>query len=144
MIRRAVAVVVLLAICIFVLTFFKLVLTDGQSMMPTFSPGDLVLCCRLYRQPKAGDVIVIQRNDTLLIKRVAAAPGEVAEAVDSTTGQRRIYAYWGSDDDATVPEGFFFVAGDNPAKSLDSRDPEFGLVKQGEIWGFVLTVIRSG
>ncbi len=34
----------------------------------------------------------------------------------------------------TIPEGYVFVAGDNP-KSFDSRYVEFGLIEKEKIWG---------
>jgi conjugal transfer pilin signal peptidase TrbI len=34
----------------------------------------------------------------------------------------------------TVPQGYFFVAGDHP-RSIDSRYVEFGLVPVGKVWG---------
>lgn len=37
----------------------------------------------------------------------------------------------------TVPEGSFFLLGDHRDRSLDSRDPEFGFVPLGDIFGNV-------
>jgi signal peptidase I len=42
----------------------------------------------------------------------------------------------------SVPEGYVFVAGDNP-NSFDSRYEEFGLVPREKIWGKAIAVFSS-
>lgn len=140
--RKWLAIILLISIFALLVSSFRFVVTDGPSMLPAFSPGDLILCCRLYRQPQVGDLILIQREGKLIIKRVAALPGEIAWAEDPEYGINMMYSYWAGPGEA-VPHGCFFVTGDNPKNSHDSRYPDFGLVEESEIWGFVLTEPRS-
>jgi nickel-type superoxide dismutase maturation protease len=76
------------------------VLVSGISMLPTLSPGDCLLV-RRPRRVRPGDVVVARfpsRPDLLVVKRAV-------RAVD------------GSDDSA----GWWWVEGDNPAVTDDSR-----------------------
>ncbi len=47
---------------------------QGESMLPTLSPGQLVLGWSRFR-PRVGDVVVAQQNRRL-VKRVRAIKGE--------------------------------------------------------------------
>lgn len=120
-----VAVVMILSCC-------RLIVTAGASMEPTYSTGDRLLCVRSFAPPSAGDVILFEKDGKLLVKRVAAEPGEVA---DLPNDELPAYDYWGSD---IVPEGYLFVTGDNSPQSHDSRDPDFGLIPIEDVWGYVV------
>lgn len=73
-------------------------------MEPTLREGDLVAIVRA-RRIRRGDVVVARRADGLeVIKRVGALPGEAAP------------------DGRPLGEDQYFLAGDNPAESTDSRD----------------------
>ena len=105
----------------------KVVIPSGESMLPAYKPGETILFIRKWRQPKVGDPVLLHHQGHLIIKRVAALPGErPPEGVDP---------YWGCD---TVPDGYVFVLGDNPEKSRDSRYEDFGLIPMDEIWGYPL------
>jgi len=86
----------------------------GQSMAPTYSPGDwlLVLWGGVYRQ---GQVVLVERENqpgVFLIKRVLRQA-----------------------------EGKYWVEGDNKAESTDSR--QWGAVSQTEIVASVLFRFRK-
>jgi len=84
-------------------------------MEPAYRAGDRVVVNRLAylrRGPAVGDVVVLrdpERPGHHLLKRIAQAP-------DGASGPAR-----------------YFVLGDNPARSRDSR--AFGLVKRPDILG---------
>lgn len=85
---------------------------SGQSMCPTFKPGDTVLVNRLSyltKLPIIGDIVAIKdpRDDKTLIKRIAK-----------------------------IENDKFFVAGDNKNESTDSRN--FGLISKRNIIGKVV------
>lgn len=55
-------------------------------MQPTYHDGDLILFLRAYRKPKTGDVVLVQKDGKLLIKRVAAVEGETATLEATPSG----------------------------------------------------------
>ncbi|GAA3989958.1 S26 family signal peptidase [Allokutzneria multivorans] len=107
------------------------VTVDGDSMRPTFNPGDRVLARRITAPPRTGDVVVIEApvlsgnrstwdlpppgpgdlDRQWLIKRVAAIGGDLVPPTAAgvlAAGQ-------------VVPPGSVLVVGDNPSRSHDSR-----------------------
>ncbi len=101
----------------------------GESMAPTHRSGDLLLTRRVGdgRLPRRGEVVVLRHAGTRMLKRVVGLPDDRVEleagrlfvngqSVDGRARQRGAYtAAW------RVPKGSYFVAGDNPAVSSDSR-----------------------
>ena len=115
--------ILLIAMVIVLLTNIRLVMTDGDSMQPTYQPGDILLCVRSYSPPEVGDVVLIRHNNKLVIKRVAHVAGDV---VSNSYLENKI-----------IPENHVYVLGDNPDNSHDSRYEDFGLVSVEKIWGKV-------
>lgn len=120
------------ALMVISLTCFRLVVTDGPSMEPTYSPGDLLLCVVPYRQPRDGDVILMEKDGMLMVKRISAVAGEAAPQ----TADGDVQA-------VQIPEGYVFVTGDNAEESFDSRDEGFGLVALEQIRGYILLTLRE-
>ena len=57
-------------------------LVVGNSMLPTFAPGDFLLVDKAaYRhaEPRRGDLVVARLRGDLIVKRVVALPGEWVE-----------------------------------------------------------------
>jgi nickel-type superoxide dismutase maturation protease len=95
---------------------------SGPSMAPTLLPGDWALAVRPGRL-RAGDVVVVEhpsRPGLEMVKRIRAAPGEVAP-----DGRRLGADSW-------------WVQGDAPDASTDSRT--FGPVSSADVRGVVRLV----
>ncbi|HVM39313.1 MAG TPA: S26 family signal peptidase, partial [Acidimicrobiia bacterium] len=93
---------------------------EGDSMRPTLEPGDRLVLLPA-RTAHRGDLVGVADpagTGRLLVKRVAAAPGETAVTADGA----RVAAGAG-----------YIVVGDNPSASTDSR--HFGPVEPGRIRG---------
>lgn len=132
----------------------------SNSMLPTVVAGDWVVIAP--RRP--GSEAPVERGDIVLftfpfggdgraIKRVVAVPGDVVaiagpnvvlvngefvvhgppERGANETGERS------PDTTVRVPEGYYFILGDNVTSSVDSRT--LGLLPQTEVLGKVAAVI---
>jgi signal peptidase I len=101
-------------------------------MEPALADGDVVLALR-GRTPRTGDVVVVEHPDRAgfeLVKRVAGSPGDV---IDLLRNGSRL------PDPLPLRAGEWFVVGDAPGRSTDSRT--FGPVERGHVLGVVVFVL---
>ena len=120
----------------------------GSSMSPTLEEKDLVLAIP-NAQLKDGDLVAFKHEDRILVKRIAAGPGESVEVLSDGHVRRNgydlnepyaLYAESGTDDQSyplTVPSGSWFVLGDNRGNSVDSRSSIIGTIENDRMLGKV-------
>lgn len=137
---------------------------SGHSMDYTFADKDRVFVNRLSSNYERGDSIVFHANEKDdYIKRIIGLPGDTIEYINDTlyiNGEKYTESYLdskkseakssgdspltpdfnieylSSTKSKTVPEGTYFVMGDNRQHSTDSR--VFGFVKKEAIVGKVV------
>ncbi len=143
---EAVIIAVILAAVIRIFLFQPFFI-PSCSMYPTLQPGDRIIVNKLvYRfdEPERGDIIVFRYpldRSKDYIKRIIAVGGEkvaIRENYVYINGKPLKESYLPrtelSDYDATVvPEGTFFVMGDNRNDSQDSR--YWGMVPRRDVIG---------
>ncbi|MBI4066076.1 signal peptidase I [Candidatus Gottesmanbacteria bacterium] len=151
-------IVVILAIMVMIYLFIMSPQEiNGASMEPSFHNGEYILTNKIeykLRDPKRGDVVIFKspRNkDIDYIKRIIGEPGDRVELIGGNfyvNGIKLDELYLGSGTytstgnylregtEAVVPEGRYFVAGDNRGHSSDSR--EFGPVPKEDFIGKAL------
>lgn len=135
---------------------------NGISMMPTLQDDERVIVNKvkpLYSDYKRFDVIVFEQDEhTKYVKRIIGIPGDhiayendqlyingikydepyLDEYKNELTDNAPLTADFKMGEtlgEDTVPEGYYFVLGDNRRYSIDSRDPNVGFVSEDVIMG---------
>lgn len=147
--RNALLVMILLALAVSGVAYAKhiaVIRVSGNSMEPALRSGDILMYQR-SADVEYGSIVVIERDDVLMIKRVIGMPGDQIALTEegqvirngSVLDEPYIthFSLGNSDADypVTVAEGSYFVMGDNRRVSLDSRNSTVGLIAEEEICG---------
>ena len=145
-----VALVISVVLYLFIMTPHEVV---GNSMHPTYKNGEMLMANKVlykFKEPTRGDVIIFKYSDTQdFIKRIIGLPGETVMLKDgklyingnlldeSNYLSSSIYTNGGDclkeGETITIPEGRYFVCGDNRPHSSDSR--MFGPIDSKDIKG---------
>ncbi len=156
-------VIIAVILAAIVLFFIRPTIVKQSSMENTLHENDyMIMYKQAYRShaPERGDIIIFQSTmidentgrDKLLIKRVIGLPGDQIAIIDDQLyingeayhedylkdGYTPAFEIPAAGETYTVPEGEYFVMGDNRAGSIDSRRSEVGNVAEGDIKGKVV------
>ncbi len=144
---------IIIVVVVFIRTFIATpVRVDGSSMVPTLKNNDILILNKLARNYKRFDIVVVRAHNAKLVKRIIGLPGESIEYKDN-----KLYINGKVIKDVTpeetddfsleelygmkkIPDGYYFVMGDNRDGSSDSRDYRIGLIKKENILG--KTILR--
>jgi len=122
---------------------------EGEAMAPTLKNGESTLATRSFDTLARGDIVGMRYpkdESKSFVKRIVGMPGDRIESNSGrilVNGQPLDEPYvaeanrsadsWGP---VTVPDGQYFMMGDNRRNSSDSRT--WGLVRREAIWAKVL------
>ena len=138
-------------VAVIVLQFIKPTIVYGSSMEPTLNNHDYLILSKqayLIEEPKFGDIVVCDTGGRIeehfIIKRIIGLPGdrvEIKEGLvlvnDALIDEEYVkqYGISGNYDAVIVPEGYYYVLGDNRQVSKDSRSTEVGCIDKKDIVG---------
>lgn len=140
--KYIIIIIVMLLIVLFVASFEQVI---GPSMYPTLKEGNVILVNKLstkFGTFKRNEIIVLKHDDKHMIKRIIGLPGEHIEYKNNTlyiNGEAYKEKFLEESqiskdyDTGVIPDGKYFVLGDNRVNSLDGKD--FGLIDKSEIIG---------
>ena len=121
----------------------------GASMTPTLQEGEIVVSVKM-REMKPGDVIAFYYGNKVLIKRYIAGPGSWVDIREDGTVlvddvvleepylQEKALGICDLEFPYQVPEGSYFLMGDQRATSVDSRHSTVGCISGEEIVGKIV------
>ncbi len=121
---------------------YRRIRLEGDSMKPNFVKGDAVTFTEVpLSELKRGDIVLIENDGNLLVKRLIGLPNETISIVDGkiyVDGTLFVEPYeivpaTYSVDELKLDGDSYFVLGDNRADSLDSR--LLGPIKGSQIKG---------
>lgn len=122
---------------------------DGSSMVPTLRDNEILLLKKYDHSFNRFDIVVLKYNKEKLVKRIIGLPGETVAYrnntlwIDGTKVEEPFLPenIITTDFDLSkigytkIPDGYYFVVGDNRGDSLDSR--YIGLISKKDIEGTV-------
>lgn len=138
---------IVFALAIFVVVYWFLAQPNqvrGQSMFPVFHDGEYIITDKVTfktRKPERGEVVIFkspQSAEIDFIKRIIGLPGDKVkiksgkvyvngqELEESNYLDSSVYtgaeSFLSENQEIVVPDGKYFVLGDNRPNSSDSRD----------------------
>lgn len=148
-IKELVPYIIIIIVVVLLRTFIITpVRVNGPSMNSTLNDGDILLLEKYDTDFQRFDIVVLKYNGEKLVKRVIGLPGETIEYKDNTLyiNNKKInepFLVEETEDFSLkklgydkIPDGYYFVVGDNRDNSLDSRF--IGLIPKDTMEGKVV------
>ena len=127
--------------------FFGFATVVGPSMEPTFCPGDYVVIEHYQHNYVTDDIMIFNYSHLKLIKRLVGVPGDILSVnengvfINDTLIESRRMENYIPYDNYIIPEGSYYVLGDNRVNSNDSR--YFVLIFQEDVLGEVIFKVSN-
>lgn len=145
-------IIILIAVVLLRTFIITPIIVNGESMVPTLKEKQILILNKYDKKYNRGDIVVVNyfngEKDERLIKRVIGLPGEKVEYYENKLyiNDKKVEDRFAKDtenfelsyidiDMKKIPDGYYFVIGDNRNNSIDSRI--IGLVKKEDIKGTV-------
>ena len=121
----------------------------GSSMTPTLSEGQYVVAVK-DNTPETGDIVAFYYGNKVLVKRCIAGPGNWVDILDDGTVtvngkaleepylKQKHFGICDLELPYQVPEGTYFLMGDERETSVDSRHSSVGCVSVDQMVGKIV------
>lgn len=121
----------------------------GSSMEPTLAEGQIVLSVK-DKELEAGDIVAFYYGNKVLLKRYIAGPGSWVQVLEDGTVlvddvvleepylTDKAYGISDLEYPYQVPEGSYFVMGDQRSVSIDSRHSTVGCISTEQVVGKIV------
>lgn len=121
----------------------------GSSMTPTLSEGQYVVAVK-DNTPQTGDIVAFYYGNKVLVKRCIAGPGSWVDiledgtvtvngkALDEPYLTRKHFGICDLELPYQVPEGTYFLMGDERETSVDSRHSSVGCISVDQMVGKIV------
>lgn len=122
----------LLTFILFQFVFF-IGYVPSESMEPAIKADSIVFGCRIPSEIQRGDILLFHHEGIVLVKRVAGVPGDIIYSDDTGLILSIDEEFPGASRVLTVPDGYYFMLGDNAEHSNDSRMWDEPFVARNEV-----------
>lgn len=149
LLKIAIFIILLAMMFLFVFGIYR---CSDNMMSPAFKDGDLAIYYRLQNEYHSSDMVVLEKDGEMQIRRIIAKSGDSVEITEEglkingyLQQEAGIYTETlpyteGISFPLTVGRDEYFVLGDNRTNAKDSRI--YGTVSKEEIKGTVITLLR--
>ena len=135
-IKELIPYLIIIVVVVLIRTFIITpVRVDGLSMYPTLKDGEILLLKKYDKSFDRFDIVVVKYGNTKIVKRIIGLPGDNLKFINNKLyiNGEIINEDFLNDNVKTadfninkfnidiIPEGYYFVMGDNRGNSTDSR-----------------------
>ena len=121
--------------------FYSFAQVDGISMEPTFCGNDIVVI-QYETEYETQDIVIAGADNVYIIKRLVATAGDkllvnsMGVYINDILIESNVYSDTKSYSEMIIPEGYYYILGDNRDHSQDSR--YYGLFSKEDMYGQVV------
>lgn len=149
---RLAVIFLVLAVLFIGIAMIPYVCMYGTAMAPTLSDGDFGIAFPA-KEYRSGDIIAFRQNEKVLIRRIIACSGSSVSidengivtvdgvVLDEPYTAQKALGQCNIQFPCTVPDGQYFVLGDNRANAVDSRSTVLGCISKDAIIGRLHVII---
>ena len=119
---------------------------NGDSMLPTYNNGNIVLIKKRNYKIEKDDIVVVKKNNLIIIKRIVGVPHDTLIVKEGKLYiNNEVNAKYNNiqdegilKDEVVLNKNQYFIIGDNYNNSIDSRSNEIGIIEKNNIIGKII------